>query len=68
MVPDNKRATPLEGGHYKKIGGMWTFKHEIISTKLYELLTKTELKGGTTMDIKNLYNQLKTCLNAVAIL
>ena len=29
VVPANKKATPLEGGHYTKNGGMWTLKYEI---------------------------------------
>ena len=37
----NKKATPSEGGYSTKFGGMWTFKHEIISPKFYELLIKT---------------------------
>ena len=37
----NRRAPLLDRGHYSKIGGMWTLKHEIISPKFYELLTKT---------------------------
>ena len=41
VVPSHRRAPALEGGHYTKIGGMWTLKHEIISPKLYELLIKT---------------------------
>ena len=65
MFPSNKKAPPLEGGHSTKIGGMWNFKHEISSTKLYELLIKKELKGSTDMDLKNFYNYVKTCLNAV---
>ena len=40
-VLTNKRAPPLEGGHFTKIGGMWNFKHEISSPKFYELLIKT---------------------------
>ena len=36
-----KKDPPLEGGHYKKIGGMWNLKHEISSPKFYELLIKT---------------------------
>ena len=45
VVPTNRRDPPLEGGHSTKIGGMWTFKHDIRSPKLYELLIKKELKG-----------------------
>ena len=41
VVSDNRRDPPLEGGNYTKIGGMWTFKHEIISPKFYKLLIKT---------------------------
>ena len=41
LIPVNKRDPPLVGGNYKKIGGMWTLKHEISSPKLYELLIKT---------------------------
>ena len=44
---------------------MWTLKHEIRSQKIYELLIKTELKDSTDMDLKNLYNYIKMCLNAV---
>ena len=65
MVTANRRDPPLEGGNYTNIGGMWNCKHEIISPKLYELLIKTEIKGVTSMDIKNFYNHIKMCLNAV---
>ena len=41
VVPTNRRDPPLEGRHSTKIGGMWTLKHEISSTKFYELLIKT---------------------------
>ena len=44
VVPANRRAPPLEGGHSTKIGGIWTLKHEISSPKFYELLINTELK------------------------
>ena len=43
MVPD-KKSPPLEFGHYMKIGGMRTLKHDTSSTKFYEPLTKTEVK------------------------
>ena len=39
-VQTNKRAPPLEGGISENIGGMWTLKHKISSTRLYELLIK----------------------------
>ena len=65
LVPDNKRDSTLEGGHYTKIGGMQTLKHEINPSKFYELLTKTKLKGETTLDLKNFYNHIKMSLNAV---
>ena len=65
VVPDNRRAPPLDGEHSTKIGGMWTLKHEIRSPKFYELLIKTELKGDTALDLNNFYNHIKTCLNAV---
>ena len=42
---------------------MWTLKHEIISPKFYELLTKTELKGDTALDPNNFYNHIKMCIN-----
>ena len=38
---DNNKAPPLEGRHYMEIGGIWTLKDEISSSKLYELLIKT---------------------------
>ena len=65
VVPTNRRSPPLEGGYSTKIGGMWTLKHEIILPKLYELLIKTELKGDTDLYLKNFFNHIKMCLNAV---
>ena len=59
------RDPPLDGGNSTRIGGMWTLKHDIISPKFYELLIKTELKGDTALDLKNLYNYSKMCLNAM---
>ena len=53
LVPPNNKATPLEGGNYTKICGMWTLKHNTSSPKLYELLIKTKLKGDTALDLKN---------------
>ena len=61
----NNNATLLKGGHSKKIGGMWTFKHEINSTKLYELLVNTEPKGDADMNLKNFYKHIKMCINMV---
>ena len=29
VVPNNRRAPQLGGGHSKEIGGMWALKHEI---------------------------------------
>ena len=65
MVQTNRRAPPLEGGISENISGMWTLKHEISSPRFYELPTKTELKGDTSLDLKNLYNHIKMSLNAV---
>ena len=65
MFLANRRAPPLDRGNSKTIGEMWTLKHDIRSPKIYELLIKTELKGDTSLDIKNLYNHIKMCLNAV---
>ena len=41
LVPANKKAPPLEGGHSMKIGGRRTLKYEISSPKFNELLIKT---------------------------
>ena len=41
VVPTDKRAPSLEGGHSTKIGGMWTLKHEISSSKFNKLLINT---------------------------
>ena len=41
LVLAKNRAPPLDGGHFAKIGGMWTLKHEISSPKFYELIIKT---------------------------
>ena len=30
MVPDNKKDPPLDGGNFKKSGGIWNLKYEII--------------------------------------
>ena len=65
VVPANKKDPPFEGGSYMKFGGMWTLKHDIISTKFYELLINKELKVDTDMDLKNFYNHIKMSLNAV---
>ena len=67
MVLDNKKASPLEGGHSTKIGGMWTLKHEISSPKFYEFLIKIYLKGDTDMDLKNFYNHINMCLNTQSL-
>ena len=49
VVQANKKATLLNRGHSTKIGGMWTLKHEISSTKFYEIIIKAELKGYTAL-------------------
>ena len=59
------RDITLVCGHYTKIIGMWTLKNEISSSKFYELLIKTELKGDTTLGLNNFYNHIKMCLNAL---
>ena len=66
VIPENKKAPPLEGGNYTKICGPWTLKHEISLTKFYELLIKTDLIGNTDLDLKNFYNHKNMFLNAVA--
>ena len=65
MVPANKKASLLEGGNTMKLGSMLTLKHDISSPEFYELLIKTELKDDTALDLKNFYNHIKICLNAV---
>ena len=55
----------MGGVQTTKIGGMWNLKHEISSPKFYELIIKTGLKGDTDLDIKNFYNHINMCLNAV---
>ena len=65
VVLTNRRAPPLKRGNSTKIGDMWTLKHEISSPKFYELLIKTELKGDTSTDLRNFFNYIKMCLNAV---
>ena len=56
-VPANNKAPPLEGGYSKKIGGMWTLKHEISSQKFYELLIKAELKCDTSLDLNDFFKK-----------
>ena len=41
VLPANKKTPPSENRNYKKVGGMWNLKHEIISPKFYELIIKT---------------------------
>ena len=64
-VPSKKRDPPSDDGQSTKISGMLTLKHDISLPKFYELLIKTELKVETTLDLKNLYNHIKICINAV---
>ena len=64
-VPANKKAPPLEGGHYTKNVSMWILKHDISSPKFYEILIKIELKVGTTLELNKFYNHIKMCLNVV---
>ena len=68
MIPTNRRAPPLEGGQSTKIGGIWTLKHDISSQRFYEILVKTDLKGDSDRDLKNLYDHINMFLNAVTIL
>ena len=63
---DNRKAPPLDGVKSTKIGGIRTLKHDISSPIFYNLLIKTELKGDTVTELKNLYNHIKMSLNAVA--
>ena len=65
MVPDNKKAPPLEVVHSTKVGGVWTLKHDTISPKFYKILIKTEIKGDTDLTLKNFYSQTNMCINAV---
>ena len=65
VIPNNKRASPLEVGNSKKIGGMWALKHEIISPKAYEILINTELKGKIALELKNFYNHIRMCLDVL---
>ena len=63
VVPDNRRAPTLDGGQSMEIGGMWTLKHEIRSSKFYEILIKTELKIENALDLKIFHNHTNMCLN-----
>ena len=68
VVPDNRRDPPLYSEQSTKIGDMWILKHDFISPKFYELLINTWLKIDTALDIKNFYNHIKMCVNAVNII
>ena len=65
LVSTIRRAPPLDGGQYTKIGVIWTMKHEISSPRFHELPIKTELKGDTSLNLKKFYNHIKMCINAV---
>ena len=68
VVLDKRRSLPLDSGTSTKNNVMWTLKNEIISPKLYELLIKIELIADIDMDLKNFYNHVNMCLNALNIL
>ena len=68
MAPSKNKDQPLEGGNSTQIGGMWTLKHVIISQKLYELITKTELKCNTALYLNNFYNHINIFLDVVIII
>ena len=61
-ILDNKKAPTLEGGYYKKIGGMWNIKHEISSPKFYKILVNTWLKVDTALELNKFYNDINMCL------
>ena len=63
VVLANKKAPPFKDGYSKRIGGMWTLKHEISLPKLCELLIKKDIKCCTAMDLKRFYNHIIMCLN-----
>ena len=65
-ISKNIKTPPLEGGYSYKFGGMLMLKHDIISTNLYKLLLKSELKEATDIDMNNFYNSIKMSLNTVA--
>ena len=65
VVPANKKALTLEGGHSMKNCGMWNLKYKTSSPKLYELLIKIGFKGDTYLYLKNFYRHIRMCLNAV---
>ena len=44
---------------------MWNLKHDTSSPKFYELLINTKLKVNTDLELKDFYNHIKMCLNAV---
>ena len=44
---------------------MCTLKHYISFKIFYEILIKTELRWGTALDLKILYNYISICLNSV---
>ena len=58
VVTTNNKDPPLEGVNSIKIDGIWTLKHEIVSSKLYEILIKTQIKGYTAVDLKNFYKRI----------
>ena len=64
-VPLIRRLWSWKAGILKKNGGWWTLKHEIRSQESYKLLIKTELRGVSAMDLKNIYNHIKMCINVV---
>ena len=60
----NRKTPPLEGSNSDKMGVIWTFKHDMIDPKLYEILLTTELKGENYLDLNNLYTHAKMSLKA----
>ena len=65
LAPDNRRYPTLYGGQSTKNGGMRNLKHDISSPKFNKILIKTELKVDTYLELKDFYNHIKMCINAV---
>ena len=64
-ISDKNKSPTIEVGYSQKIYGAWNHKHDISSPKFYEILLETDLKLETYLNVKNFYNYIKMCLNAV---
>ena len=64
VVPANKKALTLEGGHSMKNCGMWNLKYKTSSPKFYELLIKKSIQRrhlSVSQELLQTYQDVSQC-------